>query len=287
MSTDADKQYQSLITKILTFGDNIITRNHGVFRNFTQNIMVFDSLPLVTLRPTAAKKAMKEMEWFMSGNVKCPDDLKDWWAGQLNPTGHYFGGYPEQLRGDSVAFDQIKYLLDGLKNNPFSRRLCLTVWDPENMAKITEYNDNPATPSTCHMSFVQFFVDGFNKVHMVQYQRSCDVLLGLPHNLIQHWSLLTFLAYHSGREVGTYQWIGGDCHIYNESSHLEVANIIKDYDVDLHHRHTPYLEYNYSGPHNNTHSSIHYPGVPNYIATDFSITGLIPEPITRIRPKLL
>ena len=282
MATDADKPYQSLITKILTFGDNVITRNHGVFRSYTQNIMAFDSLPLVTLRPTAAKKALREMEWFMSGDVKCPDDLKDWWAGQLNPRGNYWAGYSEQLRFAN-NFDQIKYVLDGLKNNPFSRRLCLTAWNPKDMAKITEYNENPATPSTCHMSFVQFFVDGLNKVHMTQYQRSCDVLLGLPHNLVQHWSLLTFLAHHSGREVGTYQWIGGDCHIYNEPSHLEVANIIKDYDVDLHNRHTPYLEYNYSAVPN----LIHHPDTPTYVATDFSIKGSVPEPITKIRPKLL
>jgi thymidylate synthase len=287
MTTDADKQYQDLVTKILTLGDNVITRNHGVFRSFTQNSMIFDSLPLVTLRPTAAKKALKEMEWFMSGDSKCPDDLKDWWAGQLSEHGNYIHGYPQQLRNspDScwMRFDQIKYALDGIKNSPFSRRLCLTTWNPGDMAMITQDNGNPQTPSTCHLSFVQFFVDTHNKVHMLQIQRSADVLLGVPHNLIQHWSLLTFLAHHSGRQVGTYQWLGGDCHIYNEPSHLEVANIIKDYNIESHSRHTPFLEYKYSGGHTNTI----YDGVPDFIASDFKIVGEVPEPITRIRPKLL
>ena len=278
MRTDADRQYRILIERLLSDDAEIIeTRNHSVRRLSMPFLMIqFDSLPLITYRKVAVKKALREMEWFMSGDSKCPDELKDWWAGQLNEDGRYMYGYPDQLRynrtSDFESFDQIKYILYGLRNNPNSRRLCLTTWNPGDMANITETNGNPNTPSCCHLSFVQFFVSK-GELSMLSYQRSCDALLGLQHNWVQHFALLTYFAYHANLKVGKMRWEVGDLHLYNEESHLEVANIIAD---------APY-------------ESIGSKPILNYVpsngeqflAKDFSVSWGAPEPLTTIRPKLL
>lgn len=271
MRTKADQAYTKLINQILMEGEEVTTRNHNVIRHTNVPNITFDSAPIVTLRSVAIRKALLEMEWFLSGDDKCPDHLKDWWEGQLNEEGLYIGGYAHQL---IHMFDQIDYIIEGLKNNPYSRRLCFSAWCTEDMANITYLNGNPNTPSTCHLSFVQVFVDTQNKVHMKQYQRSCDVLLGLPHNWIQHHALLVYLARQSGREVGTYTWIGGDVHIYDEPSHMEVAKTLANINVPYDLITTVNTEYLISG---NT-----------FLAEDFAFDKrLLDGPIITTRPKLL
>jgi thymidylate synthase len=237
---------------------SVRTRNSNCRRTFGAWIR-FSQFPLITARKTAWKKALREMEWFLSGNCVCPEELKDWWKGQLSPTGSYFCGYGEQLRysgngedhpsgGYSLMvrdriengkllygavpsdghFDQIAHLIHSLKHHPYSRRHVITTWDPEAMANITRINNNINTPTTCHLSFAQFQVTHDGKLDMISVQRSADVLLGLPHNWVQHWALLTWLAHHAGLKVGHYKWLGNDVHLYDVKSHIEAAHAIDD-----------------------------------------------------------
>ena len=277
MRTLADYEYWRLITDTIKDGEKLTTRNHEVYRQCAPRTSIFHSFPLVTLKKTAVKKALREMEWFLSGNNKCPDELKDWWAGQLDPSGRHWRGYADQLRystsGDD-AFDQIEYILDGIKNSPNSRRLCISTWNTGDMANITRFNNNPKTPSNCHLSFVQFFVSG-NRLNMWQYQRSGDLLLGVCHNWAQHYGLLTYLAHRTGLKVGWYQWQGGDIHVYNEPSHIECADAIISTQGQSFNA-APRLVYTSTSE--------------EFLAKDFSVEwdGTdIPEPITTIRPKLL
>jgi thymidylate synthase len=283
MRTLADYEYWRLITDTINDGEKLTTRNHEVFRQCVPRPSIFHSFPLVTLKKTAVKKALREMEWFLSGDNKCPDELKDWWDGQLDPEGHYWNGYADQLRSStywdggttkSETFDQIEYLIDGVKNSPNSRRLCISTWNTGEMATIAKTNKNPNTPSACHLSFVQFFVSG-NRLNMWQYQRSGDLLLGVCHNFVQHYSLLTYLAHKTGLKVGWYQWQGGDVHVYNEPSHIECAEAIINMKGESFNA-VPRLVYT--------------PTSENFLAKDFSVEwdgADIPEPVTMIRPKLL
>jgi thymidylate synthase len=240
------------------------------------------------------------MEWFMSGYRECPEKLSKWWAGQLNHDGEYVDGYSQQFRESSYfnrkeddlgGFDQIAYILDGLKNHQHSRRLVMTSWNTGEMANITKTNNNPQTPSTCHSTLIQFFVVN-GELHVKHYQRSADTLLGVPCNWVQHWALLTYFAFHSNLKVGSLTWVFGDAHIYNEESHLEAAeqiikfyfNRVRDFACGL----SPYpdpevtlnLVYNYSG-------ELDSFGTPKFAATDFTIEGEIPKPTVLAKPKLL
>lgn len=298
--TSADLTYAFLLQNILHLNNVVETRNHSCYCNPFLDNVIFDSFPLITVRKTAWKLALTEMEWFMSGESECPKNLSKWWAGQLNEYGEYELGYPHQFRSsvyrsslndDGNRFDQIAYILDGLKNHQHSRRLVMTSWNTGEMANITETNHNPQTPSTCHGSLVQFFVVN-GELHIRHYQRSADMLLGIPHNFVQYWALLTYFAFHSNLKVGSLTWVFGDAHVYNEDSHIEAAKeitqfsfkAIKDYACGLATFPNPEIKlnlvYNYSG-------ELDSFGTPRFSAGDFTIEGEIPKPTVTIKPKLL
>jgi thymidylate synthase len=297
MTSTIDFRYACLVDSCLLNGERIQTRNSGAYKVFAPTAIEATEFPLVQIRKTAWKKALRELEWFMSGNAHCPPELLDWWAGQLNPSNQLVDGYPWQLRSFTVAgdgeeaFDQVDFVLEALRNNPHSRRILLTTWNPAEMASITEANGNPNTPTTCHGTMIQYSVspDADGKpatLNAYHFQRSADLLLGLPHNLVQHWALLMFFAHHAGLKVGKLTYQIGDAHIYDEYSHLQVSiALIKWYQgmTDPVNNH-PSLVYTPSGQLDAT-------GVPVFTASDFSLAFRegeeLSKPVTTIRPRLL
>jgi thymidylate synthase len=223
------------------------------------------------------------MEWFLSGNPVCPPTLLDWWKAQLSELGCYHRGYGEQLRRFAghcpIVFDQISALIEGIRTHPYSRRHVITTWHPGEMSIITELNGNPLTPTTCHTTVAQFFVSREGLLSMHSYQRSADMLLGVPHNWIQSWALLLWLAAHTETIPDKLLWTFGDAHIYQEQSHLEVISQITD---------PKYLRFSCV----NAKARLTYTGKVNEVfkpfkADDFEMIGTIPAPISTIRPKLL
>jgi thymidylate synthase len=277
--TQADKIYLDLLREVITNGDEVTTRNSDVYTHWNLPNVTLTQFPLITLRKTAVMKAIREMEWFLSGNQFCPEHLKDWWDNQLSLSGNLLDGYSSQFRRFSMSdesgidletFDQVEFILNALKTNPNSRRLVMTVWNPGEMANITETNQNPNTPTCCHSIVVQFFARS-GKLHMKTYQRSADMLLGVPHNWVQSWAMLMYFARHAGLKVGSMTWMWGDAHIYKEASHLEVVDkLLKG-------------QYNFNAVVNLHHAPTMY----DFKANDFLISGDIAEPVTTIRPKLL
>lgn len=293
MRTYADYCFTRLLSDLLA-APSVTTRNSACRKLFAPERIVFDSLPLITVRPVAAMKALREMEWFMSGDSKCPPELLDWWRGQLGPDGRYWDGYPTQLRKASGSEDQIADAIETLRDHPYSRRNIITAWHAQDMACMAATNDNPATPTTCHMTMVQFSVTAEGALEMYSYQRSADVLLGLPHNWVQHWSLLVWLAHHTGLRVGRMIWQGGDVHLYDEPSHVECAREITDSEwflwlsnglaTPVHG--TPRLDYSPSTPTDSVQAI-----ADGYRAADFAIVWpdgqRKPEPLSTIRPRLM
>ncbi len=273
-----DMQYQQALISILDSGEVINTRNSWTHSKIDVDPITFTSTPLVTLRNTAWKLAIREMEWFMSGDAKCPMELLPWWKNQLNDEGKYLSGYSEQFRyspGDHIHdFDQVHFILEGLRHNSNSRRLIMTAWSPYDMATITKKNKNPNTPSTCHSTLIQFFVRN-ETLYMTSYQRSADMILGLPHNWIQSWALLLWFAYHSKLKVGHLRWLFGDAHIYCHETHVNTANDIISCNFNSLERTTFELKYQ---PQNDSEV---------FRAKDFFMDGFIPAPMVFTKPVLL
>jgi len=109
--------------------------------------------------------------------------------------------------------DQIARLIREIEENPNSRRLIVTGWNPETC-------DEVALPP-CHTLF-QFKVENGKTLHCQLYQRSADAFLGVPFN-ISSYALLTHLVAHvTGLEPGEFIHTFGDLHIY--SNHVQQVN---------------------------------------------------------------
>jgi len=220
--TIADAELVMMLDSLIQYGDVVISRNSEVRRNFLPPRVVFNSTPLVTVRKTAWKNALREMEWFLSGSEYISDlhpSVRKWWSPWANASGKIANTYGRQFREaygyDGGSKDQIEYAIEALRDHPNSRRIVLTTWNAADML-------NHETPITnCHGTVIQFSVDvSTNKAHMFMYQRSCDVMVGMQHNWIQYWALLMWLCKESGRIPGQFTWMGGDVHLYKEHDKL-------------------------------------------------------------------
>lgn len=240
-----DDIYKDLLKQILEDGEEVETRNSKVLRKINLTA-TFKQTPLISVRKTAWKSALREWEWFMSGssNVKnLHKSVQKWWKPWASEDGHVWNNYGRQFRayfgwdcdeGDSGCIDQIQFMIDTLKNHPNSRRNVITTWNT------FEMNLDITPITSCHGTVIQCIVDTKNKIHMTMYQRSNDMILGYPHNIIQYWAFLMYLASKTGREVGTFTHHIFDAHIYED--HIELAKKIVDSDLTL--AKTPELIYN-------------------------------------------
>lgn len=115
-------------------------------------------------------------------------------------------------RRDPEGIDQLAALVESLRHNPASRRHIFTGW---NVAEV----DEMALPP-CHMTY-QFHVSGAGELSCLLFQRSCDVLLGLPFNLFGAAMLTGMLAQQTGLTPRELVWSGGDVHLYR--NHMDAV----------------------------------------------------------------
>lgn len=218
-----DQIFAGLLDSILTEGREIDTRNSITKRKINLSA-TFNETPLIQVRTTAWKNALREMEWFLSGSNNIKDlhpSVHSWWTPWADKIGRVANNYSTQFRkfyGNGRTVDQIDYMIETLQAHPNSRRNVITTWNTADMT-------STLTPITnCHGTVIQAFVEPDNSLHLTMYQRSADMVLGVPHNWIQYWALLIYLAHRSGRKIGSFTWHGGDCHIYQD--HIEMAQKI-------------------------------------------------------------
>jgi thymidylate synthase len=111
------------------------------------------------------------------------------------------------------SIDQIANVVDMIKNNPNSRRLIVSAWNPSEV-------DQMALPP-CHCLF-QFYVAN-GKLSCQLYQRSADVFLGVPFNIASYALLTMMIAQVTGLEPGDFVHSFGDTHLY--LNHLDQARL--------------------------------------------------------------
>lgn len=117
---------------------------------------------------------------------------------------------------DKEGFDQIEWLINEIKTNPTSRRLIVSGWNPKEVGEVVL--------PPCHTLFQFFVKDG--KLSCTLFQRSADMLLGVPFNIASYAMLTHFIAKACGLEVGEFVWSGTDCHVYSNQMDglMEILN---------------------------------------------------------------
>ncbi len=190
-----------------------------------------EGFPLLTTKQMAFKAIAAELEFFIKGlsdkrwlqernchiwdpwcnpqrvaHISDPVERKTAQANEseLGPI------YGKQWRAFSAphtnapAVDQLQNLLTELKANPTSRRLVVSAWNPLELSSM-------ALPP-CHMLFHVTVLAG--KLSLTWFQRSADLMVGVPFNIASYALLLQLLAKASGYEPGTLVGTFSNVHIY-------------------------------------------------------------------------
>lgn len=166
---------------------------------------------------------------------------------RLGDLGSVYGAQWRDWKGfNSEQIDQIKVLLDGLKDNPYGRRHIVTAWNPADLSTMAlppchllyHFNCRPATTeerdkwawdnglqeeykaqgSKSEDEWNEWYDEkGVPKIVLdcLMYQRSTDVGLGLGYNIASYALLTEIIAKMTGKIAGEFIWTGGDTHFYN------------------------------------------------------------------------
>jgi thymidylate synthase len=218
--TEIPTPYEDLIARIMADGTDRGDRTGTGTRSLFAQQIRYDlskGFPLLTTKKVHFKSVIYELLWFIRGDndVRWLQErgvtIWDEWAKDDGTLGE--GTYGQMWRSwptsDGGSIDQISEALDLIKHNPESRRIIVTAWNPDLVA-------HAALPP-CHVMFQFYVADGKLSCHL--YQRSCDMLLGVPFNIASYALLSHMMAAQAQLGVGEFVWTGGDCHIY--SNHFE------------------------------------------------------------------
>ncbi len=213
------RQYLDLMRHVRTNGirkeDRTGTGTISLF-GYQMRFDLAQGFPVVTTKKLHLRSIIHELLWFLRGetNIRYLREhgvtIWDEWAdenGDLGPVyGHQWRSWPA---GDGGGIDQISQMIKQIRNNPDSRRLMVSAWNPAEV-------DSMALPP-CHCLFQFYVAEG--RLSCQLYQRSADIFLGVPFNIASYALLTRMIAQVTGLEPGDFVHTLGDAHLY--ANHLE------------------------------------------------------------------
>lgn len=216
-------QYLDLLRKILDEGiqrpDRTGVGTRSIF-GYQMRFSLQEGFPLLTTKKTHLKSIIHELLWFLQGStnirylqehgVRIWDDWADE-SGELGPVyGSQWRSWPTT---DGQTIDQISWVIEKIRQDPYSRRLIVSAW---NIAEI----ERMALPP-CHVLFQFYVAQGSLSCQL--YQRSADVFLGVPFNIASYALLTQMIAQVCNLTPGEFVHTLGDAHLY--LNHLEQAKL--------------------------------------------------------------
>jgi thymidylate synthase len=216
-------QYHDLLIRILDEGhpkgDRTGTGTLSVFGH-QMRFDLSQGFPLVTTKKLHLKSIVHELLWFLKGDTNIAYlrengvSIWDEWADENGDLGPVYGKqWRSWARPDGGAVDQISWVLDEIRQNPNSRRLVVSAWNPGELDQMAL--------APCHCLFQFYVADG--RLSCQLYQRSADVFLGVPFNIASYALLTQMMAQAAGLQPGDFVHSLGDAHLY--SNHIEQARL--------------------------------------------------------------
>lgn len=238
-----EREYLELLGTILRDGDIRRDRTGTGTRSIFGGSLSFDmreGFPLLTTKRVFWRGILEELLWFIRGNTDSKtleDRGVNIWAlntsrqfldsngfterdvGDIGPTyGFQWRHYNAEYRGPDYDYkgcgiDQLQRVVDQIREDPWSRRIVMTAWNPSQL--------HDMTLAPCHI-LCQFYVHvETSELSIQMYQRSADMFLGVPFNIGSYALLLHIVAKITGLTPRMLHMRFGDCHVY--SNHIEVA----------------------------------------------------------------
>lgn len=239
-----EQKYLDMLEDIIENGstrqDRTGVGTRGLFGTQLRFSLEGGKIPMFTSKKLFARGVVEELLFFLRGQT----DSKileskgvNIWQGNTTrefldnrglkhlPEGHMgkmyghqwrrFGAHDEVVDYESSLYestpqgvDQIANVIHLLKTDPYSRRIVVNAWNPNDLDKMVL--------APCHPLF-QFYVEEgpmCRKLSCVFYMRSSDAFLGLPFNILSYAFLTHILAATVGMEAKELVFMGGDTHVY-------------------------------------------------------------------------
>lgn len=223
------KQYHELLRHVMDNGilkqDRTGTGTLSVF-GYQMRFDLADGFPALTTKKLHLRSIIHELLWFLKGdtNIKYLHDNKvsiwDEWADEHGDLGPVYGHqWRSWSASDGRTIDQIAQVVKMIMQNPDSRRLMVTAWNPGDIDKM-------ALPP-CHVLFQFYVADG--KLSCQLYQRSADIFLGVPFNIASYALLTMMMAQVSGLKPGEFIHSFGDAHIYLNHTEQVALQLSRDF----------------------------------------------------------
>lgn len=224
MANNWEKDYLALCSNVAANGYKEPSRVGGTYALPGQSLrieMPRGKFPLLTTRRMFYKPVFGELAAFLRGATRNGQFMKygcNYWTANARaahphqgwkdkdlPLGPIYGAQWRKFNGD-ICYDQLADARKMIRENPSSRRIVVTAWNPLQTAYM-------ALPP-CHIMF-QFHVMG-KALHMTVYMRSVDLCLGLPSDVALYYALLVIMAHDTDLPVGSLTFSFGNAHVYTE-----------------------------------------------------------------------
>lgn len=200
-------------------GDRTGTGTRSVF-GYQMRFDLGKGFPVLTTKKLHLRSIIHELLWFLQGDTNISylkeNGVSIWddWADENGDLGPVYGAqWRSWPTPDGGHIDQIANLMRDLQNNPNSRRLIVSAWNPALV-------DEMALPP-CHCLFQFYVADG--KLSCQLYQRSADIFLGVPFNIASYALLTMMIAQVAGLQLGDFVHTLGDAHLYH--NHFDQAKL--------------------------------------------------------------
>lgn len=255
-----ENQYISLLNKILNNGTYRTTRNANTWSIFGE-VMEYNmnkhGFPVITTKKIPLRLVFEELKFFLQGDTNAlhlaEKNVNIWNA---NTTREFLDSinldYPEGTMGpmygfnllhyganyidsntnyENMGINQFEYVLNTIKKDPFNRRIMMTTYNPLVVSKSVLW--------PCHGIVIQFACEDVGNerlLHCNMYQRSCDMICGVPFNISSYAMLVNIMcnminndSNYTNKKLnpGTLKMFLGDVHIYDDKTHIDAVILHK------------------------------------------------------------